>query len=277
MLDQSILPGGHPGPWLFAHRGTSTLAPESTTAAFDLAMSANADVLEIDVRISRDGTLIVTHDASLIRTTNAKGLVADYTLQELKTFDAGYHFIDANNDTPWRGAGLTLLSLSELFTAYPNVGINIDIKDAHEQAAQSVATELRKLNDGRWINVGSFHPKTMHAFRSFAPEISTAATQWDVATHYFGRALPGVLRKPILKRAKGRVLQIPEQWFGLPLNTAAFIQHVQSEQRSVMYWTINEASSMRTLLQRGANGLVSDNVLVARTMIDQFSAAKATS
>lgn len=242
-------------------------------AAFELALSAKADVLEIDIRMSRDGHLIVTHDASLVRTTNAKGLVADYTLEALKTLDAGYQFTDADTGHPWRGKGLTLLSLAELFAAFPNVGINIDIKDAHEQAAKRAASELRKLNDGRWINVGSFHPKIVNAFRAYAPEISTAATQWDVATHYFGRWLPSPIRKPLLKRAQGQVLQIPERWNGLALNSAAFIQHIQSEHQSIMYWTINDASSMRTLLERGANGIVSDNVLVAREELDRFQSA----
>lgn len=274
MADQSILPGGHPGPWLFAHRGTSTLAPENTMAAFELAIDAKADVLEIDVRLSRDGHVIVTHDASVIRTTNGKGLVAEHSLTALKAFDAGHQYTDAENNTPWRGKGLTLLSLSELFNAFPSVGINIDIKDPHEQAAKSVAAALRKLNDGRWLNVGSFHPKIVHAFRHFAPEISTAATQWDVAAHYFGRLLPRRIQAPVLKRAQGEVLQIPQRWNGLPLNTPAFINHLQNENQPVMYWTINDEPSMLTLLDRGANGIVSDEVILARKVINEFLAGK---
>jgi len=243
-------------------------------AAFELAHSARADVFEIDIRLSKDGRLIVTHDASLVRTTNAKGLVADHTLEELKTLDAGYRFTDECNETPWRGKGLQLLELSELFAAFPGIGINIDIKDAHEHAVKQVASTLRTLNDGRWMNVGSFHPRIINAFRALAPEISTAASQWDVATQYFGRKLPNGVSRSLLKRAKGEVLQIPEQWRGLPLNTRAFIHHVQTQNRLVMYWTINDSITMQQLLERGANGLVSDNVLVAREVIDQFVASR---
>lgn len=241
-------------------------------AAFELAQRAKADVFEIDIRLSKDGYLIVTHDDTLVRTTDGNGRVADYTLAELKTLDAGYQFKDESHESPWRGKGQQLLELSELFAAFPDVGVNIDIKDTHEEAAQRVADTLRTLDDGRWINVGSFHPRIVKAFRNLAPEISTAASQWDVAAQYFGRKLPGGFRSALLKRGKGNVLQIPERWKGLPLNTKAFIQHVQTQNQHVMYWTINDSDSMRTLLERGANGLVSDNVLVAREAIDQFLA-----
>jgi len=157
-------------PWLFAHRGTSTLAPENTSAAFDVARSARADVLEIDVRISRDQCVIVTHDASVVRTTNGTGLVANQSVNELKRLDAGYCFTTAEKTTPWRGQGLSLLTLSELFQDFPDIGINIDIKDSHPQAALVVAQELQRVSDGRWVNVGSFHEKTIRAFRQHAPE-----------------------------------------------------------------------------------------------------------
>jgi len=240
-------------------------------AAFELALSAKADVFEIDIRLSKDRHLIVTHDDTLIRTTNGTGLVADQTLQELKSLDAGYQYLDDSKGTPWRGKGLTLLELPELFAAFPNVGINIDIKDAHEEAAIQVAESLRTLNDGRWINVASFHPKIIYAFRALAPEISTAASQWEIANQYFGRLLPASLRSTSTQPAKGQVLQIPKRWLGLPLHTQAFIQHAQSQNQQVMYWTINDLPSMQKLLARGANGLVSDNVMVAREAIDQFN------
>jgi len=241
-------------------------------AAFELALNAKADVFEIDVRLSKDGHLIVTHDDTLIRTTNGTGLVADQTLQELKSLDAGYQYLDESKNTPWRGKGLELLDLPELFAAFPNVGMNIDIKDPHEEAAIRVAESLRTLNDGRWINVASFHPKILNAFRENAPEISTAASQWEVAALYFGRLLPEKSRNKPPRPARSQVLQIPKRWLGLPLHTQAFIQHAQAQKQQVMYWTINDVRSMRTLLSRGANGLVSDNVLVAREAIDQFNA-----
>jgi len=271
---QSPTNGLAAGPWLFAHRGTSSLAPENTAEAFDLAMQARADALEIDVRISRDRQIIVTHDADLSRTTNGNGLVADYSLVQLKRLDAGYHHRDINNQTNWRGKSVRLLTLKELFTEYPNVGINIDIKDRSEDAAKLIADELTTLDDGRWINVGSFHDRIIKYFRSYNDRFSTAASRSDVATLYFGRRFPGSGGSRIMNKAGGRVLQIPEAYMGLPLNTEAFIQRVQAADRQVMYWTINDEDRMKTLLARGANGLVSDNIFTAREVIDRFNQGK---
>ena len=259
-----------PAPWLFAHRGTSTLAPENTAAAFDIARSARADVLEIDVRISHDQNVIVTHDASVVRTTNGSGLVADQSINELKALDAGYRYATPENDTPWRGQGVTLLTLAELFQSFPDIGVNIDIKDAQPQAAEVVARELRRIADGRWLNVGSFHQKSIDTFRRCAPEISTAASQWDVAALYFGRWFPAGIRRSMIEKSGGQVLQIPQRWSGLSLDSANFIRFVQQQHRLVMYWTINDPEDMRSLLARRANGIVSDNVLIAREVIDHF-------
>ena len=267
-------PGGHKGPWLFAHRGTSTLAPENTAAAFEMATSVQADALEIDVRISRDLQVIVTHDASLIRTTNGKGLVAKHSLAALRQFDAGYRFIDEQNQTPWRGKGLTLLTLSELFTQFPKVAINLDIKDAGVQSAEIVAAELRRIHDGRWINVCSFNPKTIRRFRQIAPEYSTAASQSDVARLYFGRWMPPGVQQNMADRSAGQVLQLPQHWCGLHLGSVDFIKQVQHRERLIMFWTINDESKMKALLDSGANGLVSDNIFTARKIIDAHAASK---
>ncbi len=269
MSESSVhYPGGHRGPWLFAHRGTSTLAPENTAAAFEMAESVSADALEIDVRVSRDLKVVVTHDASLKRTTNGEGLVAEHTLTALRRLDAGYRFTDPNRSTPWRGKGLHLLTLAELFTQFPKTSINVDIKDAGIEAAEIVAAELRRIADGRWINVCSFHPKTIRRFRHIAPEYSTAASHSDVAKLFFGRWMPSSAQQSMVRRSAGQVLQLPPYWRGLHLGSTAFIEHVQRWDRRIMFWTINDANDMKTLLNSGANGLVSDNIVVARKVID---------
>src|SRR3954468_11710150 len=76
-------------PLVFAHRGGSGLAPENTIAAFETAMDLGADGLELDVRLSRDGVVVVHHDASLDRTTNARGRVDAFESAELARVDAG--------------------------------------------------------------------------------------------------------------------------------------------------------------------------------------------
>src|SRR6266699_1110092 len=91
------MPRPHPAltlgrPQVFAHRGGAALRPENTILAFDHGLSLGADGLELDVHLSRDGVVVVHHDATLDRTTNGRGALAALTADELARLDAGYHF-----------------------------------------------------------------------------------------------------------------------------------------------------------------------------------------
>src|SRR5713226_5199361 len=88
-----------PRPLVFAHRGGSGLAPENTFEAFDTGLALGADGLELDVRLSRDGAVVVHHDRTLERTTNGRGEVAAHSADELSRLDAGHHFARTGADS----------------------------------------------------------------------------------------------------------------------------------------------------------------------------------
>ncbi|MBD5071934.1 glycerophosphodiester phosphodiesterase, partial [Xanthomonas citri pv. citri] len=75
--------------YIIAHRGASGYAPENTIAAFDLAVKMNADMIELDVQLTKDRQIVVIHDDRVDRTTNGSGFVKDFTLEELQKLDAG--------------------------------------------------------------------------------------------------------------------------------------------------------------------------------------------
>ena len=77
---------------IYAHRGASKYAPENTMPAFQLALDMNADGIETDVQLTKDGVPILIHDEKLKRTTTGSGYVKDYTLEELQQLDAGSWF-----------------------------------------------------------------------------------------------------------------------------------------------------------------------------------------
>ena len=79
-------------PWVIAHRGASAVAPENTMAAFRRAVEMGAECIETDLHLSRDGRLVILHDATLKRTTNGDGLVKNFTFSELRRLDAGSWF-----------------------------------------------------------------------------------------------------------------------------------------------------------------------------------------
>ena len=81
-----------PRPVIFAHRGASAHAPENTLAAFELALVENADAIELDVKLSADGHVVVIHDTTTDRTTGAPGRVKDLSLTDLRALEAGSFF-----------------------------------------------------------------------------------------------------------------------------------------------------------------------------------------
>lgn len=249
---------------MFAHRGSTVLAPENTREAFDLALRYGADVLETDVRLSRDGVVFVTHDACLERTTNGQGQVRAQTSRSLSSLDAGYRFVDPDG-RPARDQGVRLMSLSALLEQYPDTRINVDIKDADGLAAAAVAEVIAERSAEQRIIVGSFHAPTLARFRQLAPGVATAATRNEVAGLYFGRALPRNWKPASLAC---QWLQIPPSWHGIPLATPGFLAAARAEGLRIAYWTINDPARIQLLRDRGVDAIVTDRPDLARAIID---------
>src|SRR5512139_1882961 len=121
-------------PIIFAHRGASVYAPENTIAAFKLAIAQQADAVELDVKLSADGQVIVIHDSTVDRTTNGHGKVQDMTLAELKALDAGSFFSS-------QYAGEKIPALEEVFEAMgKRTFINIELKNHRSHGEDLVET-----------------------------------------------------------------------------------------------------------------------------------------
>lgn len=112
-----------------AHRGGAKIAPENTLLAFEHGLKAGAGVLELDVHLTRDGHLVVIHDDTVNRTTDGSGRVREMTLSEIKSLDAGYQFPPYGGVAhPYRGKGVTVPTLEEVYREFPDVPINVEIK-----------------------------------------------------------------------------------------------------------------------------------------------------
>ncbi|WP_419877590.1 glycerophosphodiester phosphodiesterase family protein [Brevibacillus centrosporus] len=121
-----------------AHRGWKSAYPENTLLAFQQAIELGADMLEFDLRFSKDRVIMVIHDETVDRTTNGSGKVSDYTMEELKQLDAGGWF-----GKVYEGLKIpTLEELCDLLASYPDVLLNVEIKpspDAKEVADAAVS------------------------------------------------------------------------------------------------------------------------------------------
>jgi len=239
-------------PAIYAHRGSSIVMPENTIPAYEWALAQGADVLETDVRLSRDGTLFMFHDDELSRITQGSGLVLDASDDSLNALDAAYHFTDDEGQS-LRSSGIGLTTLEELFTHFPDVPINIDIKDNIEQAANETARLIEAYDRFALTTVGSFHTNVIAHLRKVAPRIRTAALKSEVANLYFGRCIP---RK--VSNCCFCALQIPQTYMHLPLATRAFVEYGKSLGIEMVFWTVNDVADMQRLWNLGVDGIVTD-------------------
>ena len=157
-----------------AHRGSSGAAPENTMAAFRMAVEAGADMLEFDIRLTRDRVPVVHHDRRLGRTSNGSGRVHDLTFDQIRTFDAGGWFAR-------RFRGEKIPSLREVLRAFPaSVGMNIEAKtdgDTRRRAglAEALLYAIDESGRGPSLIVSSFDHVFLRRLHRRSPVIRIGA------------------------------------------------------------------------------------------------------
>ena len=247
---------GLPGPWLIAHRGGARLAPENTLPAFDRGVELGAACLELDVRRTRDGSVVVFHDADTARVTGEGGPVEGRTLDELRRLDAGFAFTpDGGRSFPFRGRGVRIPSLAELLARHPGMRLNIDAKGPEPELAEALAAEIRRAGAVERVCVGSERDEQGERLRSLLPE----------ACHF----LPaGAARRHVLSAKAGLgasrcprgwdCAELPLRAGGLTVPSARVVRHFHALGMKVFVWTVDDEADMRRLLAAGVDGIMSD-------------------
>jgi len=242
-------------PLLFAHRGGAALWPENTLFAFHNAANMGVDVLEMDVHLTADDNLVVIHDGTVDRTTNGSGRVVDMTVAEIKKLDAGYHFTPDNGVTyPYRSRGVTIPTLDEVLTDFPDFPLNLEIKDDDTHAAERLSEIIVAHHAQERVIVVSFHDAPLNYFRKLQPRVATAAGPGETRVFYF----LSLLHLWRFHRPHADAYQVPPKRSIAHFDAQEFIEHAHKMNQKVQYWTINDADDMRRLLAMGADGVMTD-------------------
>lgn len=244
------------GVLVMAHQGGDRLWPSNTLYAFRQAVRAGADVLELDVHASGDGSLVVIHDDTVDRTTDGSGRVEDKTLAELKKLDAGYDWSPerTGESFPYRGRGLTIPTLQEVFETFPDTRLNVEIKDAELITAHDLCDLIETFGREDKTLVVSFYDAQTKAFRERCPAVATAATPSEVRTFF-------ILTNLFLARAylpSAEAMQVPETQGRLRLVTRRFINAAHRKNVQVHVWTVDDARAMSHLIDLGVDGIITD-------------------
>ncbi len=251
---RSALGGGWPVN--LAHRGASALAPENTLEAFRMAVESGAGGLELDVHLTSDGHVVVIHDETVERTTGGTGSVAEMTLDELRTLDAGHDFSpEGENTLPYRGLGLRIPTLDEVLREFPGVAVNIDMKTDGPGVEAAVFGVLREGGAGGRALVVSYRRGAVGRFRRISGgSVSTGASRWETEVFY----VLSRLHLERLLRPAYDALQVPLRYRGVPLVTRRFVEAAHASGVRVDVWTINAADEMHRLLDLGVDVIMTD-------------------
>lgn len=245
---------GRGWPVNLAHRGASASAPENTLEAFRLAVESGAGGLELDVHMTRDGEIVVLHDPTVDRTTEGTGPVSGMSLSEVRRLDAGYRFA-SDGAHPYRGKGVLVPTLAEVFREFPEVVVNMDIKEHRPGFEEAVLREIWAAGAGGRTLVASWDFGTIRRFRRLSGGlVPTAASRFEIGAFYVSSRL----RLERLLRPAYDALQVPVRHRGLELVTRRFLDAAHDRGVRVDAWTIDEAGEMRRLLDLGVDGIMSD-------------------
>jgi glycerophosphoryl diester phosphodiesterase len=233
------------------HRGAAAHFPENTAPSFDHAVALGVDAIEFDLRVSRDGVVVVIHDPTVDRTTNGTGAVADLTLAELKKLDPGAKFTrDGGRTFPWRGRGLEILTFEEMLALYSSMPLLIEVKVAEAANGARLAAE-RAVSSAR-VLMDALDCDALAPFRG-SPILTGAC--FDDVLAVLPRALIGLAPATLAYSA----ICIPRWYKGIPIPVRRIAKMGRGRGVPTHVWTVNEPDAARSLWSAGINGIISDD------------------
>jgi glycerophosphoryl diester phosphodiesterase len=277
-------------PWLerrvvsYAHQGGAWESPSSTLFAIRQALAAGATAIELDVHATADGELVVCHDATVDRTTNGTGRIAELTLAQLKELDNAYWFIPGADvapghpagDYPFRGRAATdpafrIATLREVLEEFPSVVLNLDIKQTaplvppYEAALARLLAEYERRDD---VIVASFLDQATDDFAALAPGVAISAG--TLATAAFWQAVHGGDELPAVRAV---AFQVPLTQGDLVVVDEAFVEAAHGQGAAVHVWTVDDEPTVWRLLDLGVDGIISDLPTMVSSTLERAGAA----
>lgn len=269
-LDQSWFPGENEGPLVIAHQTGNQERPSSTNLSFAHSVDIGADILEMDVALTKDNQLITIHDLTLDRNTNGTGKVRDHTYKEIRALNAAYGLEDANGQpirdpalNPYIEKGAYIPTLEEVFTKYGDHKMVIELKDYGDDGKKSAEVFwklVQKYNMEKNVVVACFDKDTLNELRRISnDQVITSASQGEMYPFFAFH----ILGLPVLNDfAKFEMLHIPVSYdvkgININLLTDSLLSDAHKRNMAVYYWTINDEETMKKLIKMGVDGIMTD-------------------
>ena len=245
-------------PWIIAHGGAKKLYPGNRFLAFQSSAALGVDMLEMDVRMTKDGILLTHHDQDIDRMSNGTGNVIDYTYEDLLAFNFGYNFQDEKGNYPYRNDSIAPCKLSEVFSTFSHIPLMVELKDRGEdgqKAARILKDMISKYEIQDKIVVVAFDEAVLSYFQEITADKIQIGSSQEETKDFVITALSAM---EYLYRPKATVVAIPSQNSGINLASERLINSAHRRNMAVHYWTINDPEEMKKLISLGADGLITD-------------------
>ena len=260
-------------PWLrpyrplsVAHRGHSIAYPENTLEAYRKAIELGVEMIECDVNITRDGTLVMMHDSTLDRTTNGNGRVSEATWEEVQQLDAGGKFKP-------EFSGVRVPPTEETLLLYKEAGVLacFEVKGADGDESDRIALGLVELfikhNMLDKAFLSSYHHEALHAAKSKCPELLLAPE----------RLPDDAPADPPEALRQAKLFSAPVLQHQYTVLTADVVHVLHEHEIAVWSWSTNDEASMLFSLDLGADALMGDDVELMMEVLNRVRPTQSAS
>lgn len=241
---------------VIAHRGASAYYPENTLMSFEGAISMGADMVELDVRLTKDGDVVVFHDEKISRCTNGKGRIADHTMIELHALDAGSWF-----DKKYQAAKIPTL-MEVLSLCRGKIAVNIEIKteavtDAITGGIEELSLKIvEQIGIREHIVFSSFDPRVIKHLKEIDSSVGLAVLY---EKRHYGSKMPSDIIESLGADAFNcSQKELSSKWLtNLKLNNIP-----------LNIYTINDETNMRRLIKMGVNGIFTNKPDILKRVVN---------
>ena len=254
-------------PVTISHQGGNKVYPDQSMLAFNNSVRLGIQVLELDVHRTSDSVLVIHHDTSIDRLTNKTGIIKEMTWGELQSVDGAYNWTINGEDYPYRGKGVKILSLEQLFDQYPNQLYDIEIKQNDPPIENDLCDLLRKYDIASdQVIVASFYDNIINRFHDVCPEVAISLSV-NKGTKLYVLSRIGLERLlPVNSVIAQLPLTFPSPFGDLKLDKR-YINAFSNGERQVWVWTVDDSSTMEEVIEMGAHGILTDRPDVLMNVI----------
>lgn len=238
------------------HGGGDGLFPEDTLLAFERTIAMGADVVDVDLRLSKDDVVVAFHDATVDRITGTTGSIRAMTFEQLSGLDAGWSFTTTGSDPtvahsyPYRGQNVAIPTFESILDQFPTTLVSVDLKDESLGMVKPVCDLLRKHRRFNDVFVGSNSDAQILEFRRRCPNVRTSAIMGDVYAARDARASNDPNFIPVVT-----VDQPPFRSDGQQLVDAASLDWAHQHGIAILTWVVNDVNDMKLLVDLGVDGI----------------------